>query len=236
MRPRARAALAAALLLAACAAPVREPAPKGAPAVPEDFPEARYREALAGGKPVFRVDPKESLVVIEVRRAGKLANLGHDHVVASRDVRGYVAPEAGRADLYVALDRLTVDEAPLRKEAGFTTQPSEADIEGTRANMRDKVLEVDKFPFALVRVTGVDTRQSDTTLTVAIALHGGRRTVKAPAKIEAGADSVSVTGRVSFDQTDFGITPYSLLGGAIAVQNRVDLRFSIRARRMSGDD
>jgi polyisoprenoid-binding protein YceI len=235
MRARARASLAVALVLAACAAPVREPAPKTG-AVPEDFPEARYREALAEGRPVFRVDPEESLVVIEVRRAGKLANLGHDHVVASRDVRGYLAPEAGRADLYVALDRLTVDEAALRREAGFTTQPSEADIEGTRANMRDKVLEVDKFPFALVRVTGVDPRQADTTLTVAIALHGARRTVKAPAKIEAGPGSVTVTGRVSFDQTDFGIAPYSLLGGAIAVQNRVDLRFSIRARRMSGGD
>jgi len=41
-----------------------------------------------------------------------------------------------------------------------------------------------------------------------------------------------VSGRLSFDQTDFGITPYSLLGGAIAVRNAVDLRFRIRARRL----
>jgi len=45
---------------------------------------------------------------------------------------------------------------------------------------------------------------------------------------------MSVTGRLSFDQTDFGITPYSLLGGAIAVKNGVDLRFRIQARRLSG--
>ncbi len=51
-----------------------------------------------------------------------------------------------------------------------------------------------------------------------------------PAEIEADAEKVSVTGRLSFEQTDFGITPYSLLGGAIAVQNRVDLRFRIIAR------
>ncbi len=220
-----------ALMLAGCVPLVREPAPA---AVPADFPEAYYREAAAQGKPVFRVDPAESLVVIEVRRSGSLARLGHDHVVASHEVTGYVAPQEGRADLYVALDRLAVDEAALRTEAGFDTQPSESDIEGTRANMLEKVLEADKFPFALIRVSGAEVKQGDVTLSVAITLHGATRTLQVPARIDADADRVSVTGRFSFDQTDFGITPYSLLGGAIAVKNGVELRFRIRARRLPG--
>ncbi len=234
--PPHRAGLAAALLstmlalmLAGCAPLVREPAP--APAVPPaDFPEGYYREALAQGKPVFRVDSRESLVVIEVRRSGSLARLGHDHVVASHELVGYVAPGEGRADLVVALESLAVDEAALRAEAGFDTQPTEPDIEATRANMLEKVLEAEKFPFALVRVSGADASQRDVALSVAITLHGHVRTLQVPAEIEADAEKMSVTGRFSFDQTDFGITPYSLLGGAIAVQNRVDLRFRIVAR------
>jgi len=227
-----RAGLAAVLfasMLAGCAPPVREraPAPAGPPA---DFPEGYYREALAQGKPVFRVDSSESLVVIEVRRGGSLARLGHDHVVASHEVGGYVAPDEGRADLYVALERLAVDEAALRAEAGFDTQPTASDIDGTRANMLEKVLEAEKFPFALIRVSGA--RQGDVTLSVAITLHGTTRTLQAPARIDADAGEISVTGRLSFDQTDFGITPYSLLGGAIAVKNGVELRFRIRARRL----
>ena len=43
---------------------------------------------------------------------------------------------------------------------------------------------------------------------------------------------MSVSGQLSFDQTEFGITPYSVLGGAIAVQNRVELRFHIVAVRI----
>src|SRR6266851_10521583 len=134
--PPRRVAVAAALvalMLAGCGPPVRKraPAPAGPPA---DFPESYYREAAAQGKPVFRVDPAESLIVIEVRRSGSLARLGHDHVVASHEVVGYVAPDEGRADLYVALARLAVDEAALRAEAGFDTQPAGSDIEGTRAN------------------------------------------------------------------------------------------------------
>src|SRR6266566_6982141 len=155
--------LAAALLstvLAGCAPLLRGPAP--APATPPaDFPEGYYREALAQGKPVFRVDSRESLVVIEVRRSGSLARLGHDHVVAGHEVGGYVAPDEGRADLYVALACMQVDEPALRKEAGFDTQPGESDIEGTRSNMLEKVLEADKFPFALIGVSGANTRRGD---------------------------------------------------------------------------
>jgi hypothetical protein len=222
-----------ALMLAGCALPVRKPAP--APAgPPADFPEGYYREALAQGKPVLRVDPAESLLVIEVRRSGSLARLGHDHVVASHEVGGYVAPGEGRADLYVALERLAVDEAALRAEAGFDTQTTDSDVEGTRAHMLEKVLETDKFPFALIRVNGAGTGQGEVTLSVAITLHGATHTLRAPARIDADSGGMSVTGRLSFEQTDFGITPYSLLGGAIAVKNGVELRFSIRARRLAG--
>src|SRR6266568_1233726 len=190
LHPR-RAGLAAALLstmlaltLAGCAPPVRERA--SAPAAPPaEFPEGYYLEAAARGRPVFRVDPRESLVVIEVRRAGSLARLGHDHVVAGHEVGGYVAPDEGRADLYVALGRLAVDEAALRIEAGFDTQPAESDIEGTRANMLGKVLEAEKFPFALIRVSGADASQREVTLSVAITLHGSTRTLQAPARIDA---------------------------------------------------
>ncbi len=229
-----RAALAAAALagiLAACAQLPRVEAPSAPPA---EFPETYYLQALKQGKRVFRVDSRESLVVIEVRRSGSLARLGHDHVVASREVVGYVATDEGRADLYVALARMQVDEPALRVEAGFDTQPTESDIEGTRGNMLEKVLEADKFPFALIRVSGANAKEKTTTLAVAITLHGHLRTLQVPAKIEADAEKMSVTGRLSFDQTDFGITPYSLLGGAIAVQNRIDLRFRIHARRLSG--
>jgi polyisoprenoid-binding protein YceI len=97
-----------------------------------------------------------------------------------------------------------------------------------------RVLEADKFPFALIRVSGADASRPDAAMSVAITLHGVTRALQAPATIDADADKISVTGRLSLDQTDFGITPYSVLGGAIAVRNGVDLRFRIRASRLPG--
>jgi len=220
----------AASVLAGCALFAPEPArPPTAPvAPPAEFPEAYYRQAAAQGKPVFRVDPAASLVVIEVRRSGSLSRLGHDHVVASHHVGGYVAPEEGRGDLYVPLTHLTVDEEKLRAEAGFDTQPTESDIAGTRANMLEKVLETGKFPFALMRVSGARGK-GGADISVALTLHGETRTLKVPAEVTADGKQISVSGKLSLNQTDFGITPFSLFGGALAVRDAVDVRFSIHA-------
>src|ERR1700687_4874517 len=99
-------------LLTACVsqAPRVPPSEERPPAFPEQF----YLQDAAGGQPVFKVEPAQSLVVIEVYRAGSLAKLGHDHVVASHDVGGYIATDDNRADLYVRLDTLAVDEPDLR--------------------------------------------------------------------------------------------------------------------------
>jgi polyisoprenoid-binding protein YceI len=175
------------------------------------------------------VSPERSLVTIEVRRAGSLARFGHDHVVASRDLRGYVAPDEGRADLYVPLERLTVDEPALRQAAGFATTPSEDDIAGTRGNMLDKVLEADRFPFARIRVSG--TGAGAGTMGVEITLHGTTRALEAPVQVDRRGDEIDVSGRLALDQSDFGIKPFSILGGAVQVQDRIELRFRITATR-----
>jgi hypothetical protein len=200
---------------------------------PPDFPRELYRAALARGEPVFRVDPARSLVVIEVHRAGSLAHLGHDHVVASHDVQGYAAPDQGRSDLYVPLGRLVVDESELRAQAHFDTQPSEADISGTRANMLRRVLEADTYPFALVSVSGAAPGAGDPAADIALTLHGTTHTARIPLRIENESDEIVVTGSLVVQQTDFGIVPFSILGGAIQVANEVHLRFRISARRCS---
>jgi hypothetical protein len=223
-----------AVLLAACASQVVAP-PEIEKRGPVEFPEGYYQRLLAQGKAVFRVDPARSLVVIEVRRGGSLAQFGHDHVIASHDVAGYIVPDGGRADLYVPLDALVVDEPALRAEAGFDTQPSPADIAGTRRNMLDKVLETDRHPYALIAVNDRVTGGIEQQLRVALTLHGITGFVDVAAQFEQAADEVSATGTMVVDQSRFGIAPFSILGGAISVQDRVNITYRIRARRMESD-
>ncbi|VTU23577.1 hypothetical protein H4CHR_01217 [Variovorax sp. PBS-H4] len=225
--------------LAACA-PLRRAATPGegaaAGVAPTGFPRASYEQALSRGEPVYRIDPARSVAVITVRRGGSLARLGHDHVVASRHVQGLIAPGEGRADLYLPLSELSVDSPALRAQAGLDTQPSDADIAATRANMLDKVLEVQRFPFALIRVSGSAPTTPDARLGIEITLHGTTRRFDLPARVSIGNGELNVAGTLEFDQSEFGIVPFSVLGGAIQVQDRLSLRFSLQARRTSTRD
>jgi len=221
-------------LLAACATQVAAPPASGRRG-PAEFPDARYRELLAQGRPVFRVDPSQSLVVIEVRRGGSLAQFGHDHVVASHDVTGNIAPDEGRADFYVPLEALVVDEPALRAEAGFGTQPDADDIAGTRRNMLVRVLDTARYPYALIAVTDISAADHAGQVRVALTLHGTTGSVDTTAQWDGTAEDFSATGNFAIDQTQFGITPLAILGGAISVQDRVHVSFRIRAHRLHGD-
>jgi polyisoprenoid-binding protein YceI len=219
-----------ALALAGCAAQIARP-PVGEDQRPAGFPDTFYEQLAQRGAVVLPIDSARSLVVIEARRAGTLANLGHDHIVASHDVRGYVAPNDARADLYIRLDRLDVDEPDMRAQAGFDTQPSEAAIAGTRENMLRK-FNAENHPYAVISVAGVDADAADPGLNASITLNGITRAMRIPVKIERAADQLTVTGHLTVAQTAFGITPYSILGGALQVQDQVDVRFAIRARNV----
>jgi len=183
---------------------------------------------------VFHVDAARSQVVIEVRRGGSLARLGHDHVVASHDVAGNIAPDEGRADFYVRLNELTVDEPDLRAGAGFDTQPDAEDIAGTRRNMLHKVLETDRYPYAEIHMSDAGVNRFAGPVRFALTLHGVTRSVDAIARRNDVAEDYSVEGTFSIDQSDFGITPLSVFGGAITVQDRVNISFRIHARRVDG--
>jgi polyisoprenoid-binding protein YceI len=223
-----------AMLVCACVQRVDEPAQREQQIRP-GIPQRHYADALRAGKPVFRVDAARSLVVIEVRRAGALARFGHDHVVASHDIQGYVSPAEQRADLRVELARLTVDEPELRTEAGFVTAIPAASVEGTRQNMLNEVLEAERYPYAEIEVTAVQENSPSARVNFSLTLHGKRRALESPVVIERNTDTLEASGAFTLTQSDFGITPFAILGGAIAIQDALSVRFRIHARRIAGD-
>jgi len=229
--------LLAAVLLAGC---IAAPPPNLANPVNLDAGNAAlwYRQAAASGTTVLAIDPAQSLVVVTVRRGGALARFGHDHVVASRNVEGFAAPSAGRADFHFRLDQMTVDEAALRLAAKLDTQPSADAIAGTRTNMLTRVLEAERFPLVVLAVRQPGGQAGDhladrlveQPLQLSITLHGVTRTVAAPTRIDTTPQGVTASGTLQLRQSDFGITPMSVMGGAMTVQDTLELRYRIVAR------
>ena len=226
--------LAILVLGAGCAAP---PAPAPPPAPPPAAAEPqqtaswyRNENARARGQKVYQVDAGQSLITIVVRRGGAFARFGHDHVIASRTLSGYAAPDANRAHFQFRLDEMSVDEAALRVQAGLDTQPSAEDIEGTRANMLKRVLDAERYPMVYLAAQRLPAaKDAPSQLRLTITLHGVARSIDVPVRYERSAASLKASGELTLLQSDFGIKPMSVMGGALTVQDRMELRFAIVA-------
>jgi polyisoprenoid-binding protein YceI len=212
------------VLLTACGQPLAPPAPPASGPISGPDP---YRVAAAAGAAVYAVDPDASLLTVTVRRAGLMARFGHDHVVASHALAGFAAPGLGRADVSFRADQLTVDEPQLRRVAGLDTQPSPQAVEGTRNNMLGPVLDAQRYPVVLLHAE----RSADGPLRVAVTLHGVTRWLDVPAAVQVEPGQVVADGTARLQQTDFGITPFSVGGGLLSVDNELLVRYHIVARR-----
>ena len=197
-----------------------------------DFPLERYVSASSGAE-VYEVDETKSLVQVLVYRSGRLARLGHDHVVAGLNVGGFanVAERGDRvtvtADLYQALGRFTVDDDELRQRVGFETEPSADDKENTRRNML-KSLESGVYPFVRIAVReGRLTVDEAAVLPIDITLHGVAQQFSVPVRTMRVDSGFNVTGSFKVLQSAFDVQPFSVLGGALAVQDELDVQFDI---------
>jgi hypothetical protein len=216
-------------LLAACAPRERPPEMPGQPA---DFPGAVYESARhRADTRVYRIDAARSLIEVRVYRAGALAHLGHDHVIAVRDLQGLAALSADgtcRADLYFPVAQLTVDEPALRELARLDTQPGPEDIAATRRNMLGAVLMATEYPFVQMAVH--DCNPAAHSLSVSVQLTGQQQLLQVPVSIERlDRDQLQLSGAMQLSQSSFGITPYSALGGLLQVRDELDVHYRLTA-------
>jgi hypothetical protein len=220
-------------------APTPERYPAGPErAVPRDYPLSAYQRALARGQDVYRIIPEQSEIVIRVFRGGRLARLGHNHTVASHDVRGHAIvaePFAdSRFDLYFPVTALIVDDPGDRAAAGqgFDTEPSDKAVEGTRGNLLGpSQLDAGNHPFITIAGGVAGGRPPRPELRLGLTVRGVTisRLTRVELRVEGGR--LIASGELSLRQSELGIEPYSVFGGALRVEDVMDLSFRIVAER-----
>jgi polyisoprenoid-binding protein YceI len=191
--------------------------------------------ARAGGK-VLVLDPAQSTVRLYVFRAGAAGQkVGHNHVFGVPKFEGKVyvpdgAPAAAKFDLRVRLEDLVVDDPAWREQTGdtFSGARSPEDIAGTWKNMLGpKGLDAAQFPE--VRLTSVAVQGDWPILVadVAVTLHGKTHTQSVMLDVKRAADRIEAAGTLVLKQSDFGVEPFAVLGGLLAVQDTVAIRFDL---------
>lgn len=187
------------------------------------------------------IDAAHSEIRIHVYRDGKLAHLGHNHVVSTRAVAGFLELHEPLAQSRVAIclraADLVVDDPELRGAAGpdFERQPSASDIAGTRRNMLSATqLDADRYPD--IAVTGTVQRAQPPGLELALRITVRDRTYTVPATVtlEQRNGALSARGEMALKLSDLGIEPFTALFGALRVRDTLEIRFELAAKASGG--
>lgn len=161
------------------------------------------------------VDAGHSSITVKVDKSGLFSAFAHNHTIQAPIASGKLDAEKRTATLtFNSKEMKVIDEGVKESER--------ADIEQTMKS--DKVLDVQRFPeirFASSSIApqagGHYQVRGDLTL------HGTTRPVEFPITFSKGR----YTGSVKLKQTDFGITPVTIAGGAVKVKDVIEIVFEI---------
>jgi hypothetical protein len=220
----------AALCLGACA---------GVPGLrPRAAPPPAVAAPAAAGTVRYRIDAVRSEVLILVYRDGRLASLGHNHVVAVRDLSGEVVLAADVTQSSWQLDfpvaALSVDEPQLRAAQGaeFQTRVDAAAIAGTRDHMLGPLLlDGTHYPSIHLQSQQVIGEADGLRVNTRIVVRDHAALVEVPVALQRSPDELIASGEFDLTHAELGLTPYSVALGALRVADRMQVRYRLVAQR-----
>lgn len=225
----------AAALLSGCPSTTVRPPSQTKEALPKeavpsvDAPDVR-------GATLYSIESNASDMQIHVFRGGKLARLGHNHVMTSKHVTGRVwmhtSIERSGFEIVLPVGQLIVDDAQARATAGsdFPGEISADDREGTKKNMlRTEVLDAEHHPTISLRSVQIAGSQQSAQVIARITIKEVTRDVTVPTSIAITEGRLTATGEFDIVQTEFGIKPFSIGLGALEVLDRLHIEFKIVA-------
>jgi polyisoprenoid-binding protein YceI len=179
---------------------------------------------------VYSIAPAKSKMEVHVYKDGFFKALGHDHLIAARAMSGQVQFDAqnienSKVSLKVEAKSLTVIDPG-------ESQKDRQDVQATM--LSERVLDVAQFPEIVFSSAGVSSVKKtatawELTLSGSLKLHGVEKKVSIPLRLHAEIHQLEAQGEVSLRQTEYGITPVKVAGGAVKVKDKLTVSFTIVA-------
>jgi len=177
----------------------------------------------------YQLDSAGSELTVHVFKSGLFSGFLHDHLFVPQQWSCTVEFDAAHLEAFRA--QLSVATASLRDNQPKLSAEDRAKVESQVAS--PEVLDATRFPeirFTADRLVASADKSEEFQGTVfgKLSLHGVSRPLEFPVRVWRRGDARVVLGKVSFNQSDFGISPLSKAGGAIAVEDRVLVDFALR--------
>jgi polyisoprenoid-binding protein YceI len=145
---------------------------------------------------------------------------------------------AASFEVRLPVEKLTVDEADLRKaESSSGRQTSEewppevpeSAREGTRRNMLgEALLNAERYPEIVLRSERIEVVAPNELLAhVQVTVRDRVSSVTVPVHHEMKDGALVANAEFALNQTDLGLTPFSVMMGALQVKDEMKIRFNI---------
>jgi polyisoprenoid-binding protein YceI len=163
-----------------------------------------------------RIDVAHSTITIHVFKSGLFRAFADNHLIQARLAQGLVEDSGGgHVDVVVDAQRLRVMDPDLSPEG-------RGQVQGRM--LGPDVLDVTRFPQIRFHSTTVERLETDRWLVNGtLELHGRSHNVALNVVQENG----HYRGQAKLRQTDFGIRPITVAGGAVKVKDELTVDFDI---------
>lgn len=164
------------------------------------------------------IDTQKSSITVRVYKTGLFSAFAHNHEI-------HAPIEQGSFDEQRRVVEFTVEAKQLQV---LDPDASASDRIQVQANMvGPKVLDVEKYPEIKFHSTSVEPAGSGKWVAHGeLMLHGQTR----PVTVDVQGDKGHYSGSATLKQTDFGITPITIAGGAVKVKDEVRVEFEISGK------
>ena len=179
----------------------------------------------------YRLMPAESTFTVQAFAEGLFSAFGHDPVIVIRDFRGEV--QFVPVTFEAAALKMTINSKTLALSADAKDK-DRTEIETT---MRDQVLEVEKYPEIVFSSTNISATRltggrSRVRIIGDVSLHGvTQKNVWINSEATVEEEKLRARGEFSLKQADFGIKPFSAVGGTIKLKNELKFSFDIQGSK-----
>jgi len=165
------------------------------------------------------IDTQRSTITIHVGKSGLFSAAAHDHIVDAPISNGTIS-ESGNPCIEF---RVETAKMSVRPDARIDAK----DQATIQTHMQDMTLETKKFPEITFRSVRIDKlAEGGWRVDGDLSLHGVTKRISLTVK----QNGESYTTHAVLKQTDFGIKPLSIGGGAIKVKNELEIDFQFFAR------
>lgn len=172
------------------------------------------------------INTEKSMLTVHVNKAGMLAFIGHQHIIATRDITGWVDQENNQAFFSFDIAKMTVDEANLLRAKKLPDPLKDSEKEATKQNMM-KMLDAKNFPDVRVQVTKLDSAKSTIHAKIFLKNQIVERELGVNITRSAKNKLTNVSGETRLKLSDFAVEPFSAFAGLLSVNDEMTIEWKL---------